>query len=117
MKTARQATKLSGELDEVEVELLGGLVEPVLVDRLDALGGQPQPHEPLPLLPVELAPLQVQVLDLLRVVGAAAQTSKRKGHEPFRPRTPEGKKACFWLKQLASFELLLCRLSTDSPTL
>lgn len=55
---------LRGELDEVKVELLGGLVEAVLVDGLDALGGQPQPYETVPLLPVKLAPLEVQVLHL-----------------------------------------------------
>lgn len=55
---------LSGELDEVEVELLRRLVETVLVDGLDRLGRQPKPDESLALLPVHLAPLQVQVLHL-----------------------------------------------------
>lgn len=55
---------LGRELDEVKVELLGRLVQAVLVDRLDGLGRQPQPHESLPFVPVKLAPLQVQVLHL-----------------------------------------------------
>jgi len=40
-------------------------VEAILVDGLDALGGQPQPHVSAPLIPVHLAPLEVQVLHLL----------------------------------------------------
>lgn len=75
--------KLGGELDEVEVKLLGRLVQAVLVDGLDALRGQPKPHEPLTLLPVELAPLQVQVLHLLSCVKRAT----REGTNTIRRRT------------------------------
>lgn len=56
--------RLGGELDEVQAELLRRVVESVLVDRLDALGREPQPHPSVSLLPKQAPLLEVKVLHL-----------------------------------------------------
>lgn len=56
--------RLGGELDEVQAELLRRVVESVLVDGLDALGREPQPHPSVALLPEQAPLLEVEVLHL-----------------------------------------------------
>lgn len=63
-KSYHKQAALGGELDEVEVELLCRVVEAVLIDGLDALCRQPQPHPSVSLLPEEPPLLKVNVLHL-----------------------------------------------------
>ena len=69
---------LGGELDEVHAELLCRVVEPVLVDGLDALGREPQPHPSISLLPVQAPFLEVNVLHLNSHEKNDARTKKEK---------------------------------------
>ena len=66
---------LDGIGGEVDLVLLGGLIEAVLGDGLEGFRGDAEAHEAVALVPPELAVLEVDFLDLV-------VTDVRKSHRP-----------------------------------